>query len=77
MISSFSILSRVVRVSVSTSDAVRWDVGIGGRTVVKGQVSDSTLSFVYFFVSWQVQHSPLTGIVPALNLFSLALSTPE
>ena len=28
--------SRVVRVRVSTSDAVRWDVGIGGRTVNKG-----------------------------------------
>ena len=31
--SSLSIVSRVERVSSSTSAAVRWDVGIGGRTV--------------------------------------------
>ena len=36
VISSLSMFSRVVLVSVSTSDAVRWDVGIGGRTVVNG-----------------------------------------
>lgn len=36
--SSFSIFSRVVRVSSSTSAALRWAVGIGGSTIVAGSV---------------------------------------